>query len=158
MSRPILFLFILVAITLFLLGIKIGNNVNKIDCQINQKINITPTVINTPTFAQLIYKKYELSLCKKTFTLSNLFEQKVFASDEARFNYNNQIILVSCNKQTVEKYQDIFATQESKLIKDINGLKTKIYQSPEGIGYLTKSENNQYVVFSFPASLLPLFL
>jgi hypothetical protein len=114
-------------------------------------------VKDTPTFAPLEYKTYKLSRCNETFTLSNLFEQKSFASDEARFSFGNQNVLISCNQKTIDEYQNNFSTQEAEIITTDENKRINLYVTSEGVGYTLKSTKDSMVLYSIPKSLLNLF-
>lgn len=157
MKKPMIFIFSLIVLVVFLFGVRLGTQVDKQDKELSSLLTPSPTNIPSPTNTPISYIEYKLENCNVSFSLSNLFSQSELSSEEAKFNHGNQKVYINCNPEIVAGYKKLFATKEPELTENVNNQKINMYKTDEGIGYIIKKQSSKETLFSFPESLLPLF-
>jgi len=106
---PYLFLALLVAILLFIVGVRYGQHVEKINKTISYFISIAPSPSLSPTNAPLAFVNYSHTGCGVSFLIPNELEKTNESSVSALFSTHTKQLAValSCEKKlfTQEKQE-----------------------------------------------------
>lgn len=159
---PYILFFILVAIIIFIIGIRYGQNVEKANKIIDFEASIPPTK-SIPTDIPLEFKNYKNSDCGIGFIYPANLTIQGSSSDSASFISNNEILIqIACkkNKNGIEsiKKQDNVATNEvefkkKKIIIDKSDDNGKTYYSFK----LLNQKKNTSTTITIEKKLFPLF-
>lgn len=156
--RSLIFIFILITVFTFLLGIRIGKKIEQINT-----FNKTPMKEKnpTPTPAPFELKKYVASACGFQFLYPAVFKELEEATDEAKFTYQNEIITILCDspskmKRFLNKTKQ-FKTEE---IRIVDSAEITLYSSEivnTSYVYFTHPESKKATLMRIPHDLLDLF-
>lgn len=164
--KPLVIILILSAVLLFIIGIRLGKKIERIDQrnieQINQrrqaallsKQKLTPT---TPPFA---LKKFFSPVCGLQFFYPAGFAEYEQSTDEARLTYQDQIISVHCNRSKIIGFIDRKPSMQSEGTRKIQEVDVKLYEAetPDTLFvFFTHPINEKNILMRLPRHLLDLF-
>lgn len=149
-NRPTFFLFILVLIAFFLIGMRFGKKIERVD----KKYACLKTPAPTPL--PLKFNTFS-SPCGLKFLYPVLTKKpdEKSASSEQKLTYDKQTISVNCNKEQIDK---LLKNKNLSEIKTIKNQKMSIYETADGFLILTNYyKNRKSILISLPKNLLNLF-
>jgi len=102
---PYIFLAVLIAILLFILGIRYGQHVEKINKTVEYVISIPPSPTSAPTSIPLAFSNYSHLGCQISFLLPNELEKTKESSSSALFSTREKKLGIAllCEKKTYSK-------------------------------------------------------
>ncbi|MCX6730678.1 MAG: hypothetical protein NTZ55_02420 [Candidatus Roizmanbacteria bacterium] len=118
MSRkavPYMFLALLLAVLLFILGVRYGQSVEKVNKTISYLVSLPPSPTVAPTLPPLGFSTYTHSDCGVSFLIPNLIEKTKEGSNSALFSTQKKqlALAVSCEKKP-------FIQEKNELVVTIN--------------------------------------
>lgn len=118
-SLPYFFLAFLVAILLFILGVRYGQRVEQVNKTVSYLISIPPTNTPAPTFPPLSFSDYSHEGCKISFLIPNELEKTKESSTSALFTTrkNKLGIALSCEKKEFVKGEKELSIPLTKTIR-----------------------------------------
>jgi hypothetical protein len=140
-SIPYLFLAFLLAILLFILGVRYGQQVEKVNKTISYLISQAPSPTLAPTLPPLGFSTYTNASCGASFLIPNLVEKtkestqsSLFASKEGKL-----AIALSCEKKP-------FIQLKEEKIGAINTLRVFETTTPDATSYRLYNPKNGLVL------------
>lgn len=165
--RPLIFLLILLSIALFLFGVRIGKNIERLDKSYLPP-SPPPMPSATPSPFQLQLTTFLSSQCGIKFLYPTFFKEETVASDESRLTYQEDQITVNCQKSAAEQF---LKNKQSLLLRNkntypmiesmkIKGQKIDVYKANlknTVIFFLFNPQNSKRILITLPQNLLNLF-
>lgn len=115
-AKPYIFLLVLVALLIFILGVRYGQNVEKTNKNINYLISLPPTQPPLPTTI-LDTKTYLHNGCSVSFLHPAWWENTKETTQSAVFSFENKSVMtIQCDKITFSSMPktDLFTTFQKK--------------------------------------------
>lgn len=157
-AKSIIFLLVLVALVLFLVGINIGRKVE----DTNQKIIITPTKIPAkPTIipSPLSYETFIQSDCGTTFLYPKNLKESNISSGSASLLSSLETIKVSCSAKDVTDFNTQKDSYKEQGTITVNNQKITLYSQKQNTFFLYKNPyNSKSIVFEVSTNLQSLLL
>lgn len=157
-SRPIMILFILTSILLFVIGIRLGKKIQQVDLE--TQINSLKQKNIKPTIAPFTVKKFISAPCGVQFLYPGVFKEYEQSTDEARLTYQNQVISLHCNSSKIIGFNDLKASMKSRGTRKIDEIEISLYESEVSDNdylYFTHPKNKKNILMRLPRSLWDLF-
>lgn len=144
-KRSVVFIFVLIVIFTFLIGIRLGRRIKEADINVEMRkkpMNAAPT----PPSITFTLKKYIASACGFQFLYPSFLEELNESTDEAKLLYHTYIITILCDSTSAKMKK--FLLQKKQL------LSTEIQTAHSVAITLYPSDiiNTSYVYFIHPQS------
>jgi len=116
---PYIFLAFLFAILLFILGIRYGREVEKVNKTVSYVLNLPPSITSAPTAQPLTFANYVHSGCKTSFLIPNELEKTKEGSTSALFSTRKGSlgVALSCEKKVFVKEEKEIQIMLNKTIR-----------------------------------------
>lgn len=138
--QHIIFLLILLSVSLFLAGFRLGKKVERFDKTYLPLLTPTTTPLPTPTPQSIKFNTFLSVDCGLKFLYPSFFKEEKNSSDEGKLIYNKEKIIIDCSKIGLERF--IKEKDDLKKDKEMTILNQKITL------YQSKSENHLVFVLS----------
>jgi len=140
-ALPYLFLLFLIAIILFIIGVRYGQRVEQINKTVTYLISLPPSPTSSPTFAPLSFSLFHHTGCGVSFLIPTLVEKTTESSSSALFSSAEKklALAVSCEKTPLIQTKDEKAAT-------INTLRSFETTTPDATSYRFYNPNNGMVV------------
>ncbi len=118
-NLPFIFLGTLVAILLFIFGVRYGQQVEKVNKAVSAFANISPSPTPIPTVIPLAFSDYSHVGCNISFLLSNDLEKTSESSASALFSTRDKKlgVALSCEKKNFVKGKDETSVTINKTLR-----------------------------------------
>lgn len=157
--RSIVFLLILFAIALFLIGFRLGKNIERMDKSFipTPPISLIPPI--SPSPLKLNLKTLSHPDCGISFLYPSDLK-KVTATDEARLKNEAQEIYFSCDREKGAEFKDAIKDATAEATVTIKNQKISIYKKDfTSMGWsIYNSLNAKTVIFEASENLVDLIL
>lgn len=116
---PYFFLAFLLAILLFIVGVRYGQQVEKVNKTITYLISLPPSPTGSPTIPPLGFSTYTHTGCQVSFLIPNLIEKTKESSASAVFSSKDKklAIALSCEKKELIKEDKELSVNLNKTIR-----------------------------------------
>ena len=149
---PYFFLAFLVAVLLFILGVRYGQQVEKVNKTVSYLLSLPPSPTVAPTLPPLGFTTYTHADCGVSFLIPNLIEKTKDSTTSALFSTKEKglAIALSCEKTL------FIQTAEEKIVT-VNTLRTFETSTAEATSYrLFNPKNGLVVTVTASKQYLPL--
>lgn len=118
-SLPYIFLAFLFAVLLFILGVRYGQRVEKVNKTISYLVSIPPTPTLAPTTTPLSFAEYSHTGCKVSFLIPNDLTKTTESSGSALFTTSTKKLglAISCEKKSLVKEENELPVTINKTIR-----------------------------------------
>jgi len=140
-SLPYIFLAILFAILLFILGVRYGQRVEQVNKTISYLISIPPSPPVAPTLPPLGFSTYTHTVCGVSFLIPNLIEKTRESSTSALFSTQKKqlALALSCEKKSLVQ-------EKEEKITTINALRAFETTTKDTTSYRIYNPKNDFIL------------
>lgn len=159
-SSPLIILLVLLSVALFLIGVKLGKTIERVD-----KTYISPTIISSLEKISTAPVKLNLSTfisadCGVTFLYPASLERKDISSEEAHLQGDGQSINLTCEKTTISQFKTNTKDKKPDQTLQLNNQKISIFDKDDGTKEWTvyNTQNAKTLLFESSGNLTSLIL
>ncbi len=140
-SIPYLFLAFLTALLLFILGVRYGQRVEKVNKTISYLISLPPSPTVAPTLPPLGFSTYTHADCGIAFLLPNLIDKTNESTTSALFSTKEKklALALSCEKKPLVQ------SKEEKIVT-VNTLRVYETTTPDTTSYRIYNPKNALII------------
>lgn len=140
-SIPYIFLAFLAAVLLFILGVRYGQRVEKVNKTISYLVSLPPSPTLAPTLPPLGFSTFTHASCGASFLIPNLIEKTSESSTSALFSSKEKklAIALACEKK------QLIQTKEEKIVI-LNTLRVYETSTSEATSYRVYNPKNSLIL------------
>lgn len=164
-KAPLILIFLLIIVLIFVVGVRYGQRVEKTNKTISYLVSIPPSATLQPTQAKVEFKTYTNKNCGVEFLYLSQFQTLQSSSEAASIGDINRSIGFLCNKTEDKNYNLISNLNDPSVAsasimfqdKKISGKTLDAGAEPLYIFSLKNPLNSKTIYFGVSKSLYPLF-